>query len=315
MHRSGEEYICIGGCSAAWSDIDPDKSGNERSTGINGFVGEIAKVTILPDAVSAAEARAMAQAENMDDNNDPILDLVIDDKGNVSNGSIYGPAISSTDISGTEKVVDAENKNITFNGNQGSSSDYKFPTKNIAADLADGFSFELMFKVTSDKAYWTNGYMGVLDYEQLGGFGLMVKDEGTSGNGYINIFFEIAFNDTSVERGYNWKSITFANAKISTDEEEYWYHCVGSYDAKTGTVSFYVNGTFVGSVEMPTGFHDTTFYDTDPYISIGACAGEVKDTKSQDSIYGFDGSISVCRIYSKPVTAEQAAEMYQKATA
>jgi hypothetical protein len=48
-------YICIGGCAQS-------KPGGGDSTGISGFIGDIAVCRLLPNVLTEAEAKALYQA-------------------------------------------------------------------------------------------------------------------------------------------------------------------------------------------------------------------------------------------------------------
>jgi hypothetical protein len=307
--QGGREYICIGGLATAWSDVDGDGDANwddtDRSTGTKAFVGEIAKVKILPDAVSAKEARDMAKAEGLDDTNDPILDLVINNDGSVKNNAPDGVNVTLVDYAGSYADIiedtDLARKVLHF-GRESSYVEDEPATINMAAstlenDFADGFAVEVMFKVNS--VNFSSSYVGVVDHEEAGGWGMNLYKSSEANKAVLKA--EFAYAST-------WNEIAYT---VNVGE---WYHMVMVYDGST--VSLYVNGELI-KTDTLSGAYRAPNFGNNNYICIGACAQQWRGDGGGAATgkSGFIGDIADVNIYESPVTAQQVAEMYQKAIA
>lgn len=219
-----------------------------------------------------------------------VIELVINEDGTHSNGANHGwPLIVSNDPSGEGKFVyvnpDVNRPVVLFDG----ISTYSVDSLDINNTLADGFSYEVYFRVTSAVS---SGYKGVFDYEENGGFGLDIYPSSEPNS--VDISAEIALGSSG------WK-------KLSHTVELYkWVHCVYTYDGKT--YALYINGELVGSAKSSDDMRLPRFDGGGtPYICIGACA----QTKTIGS-GGFSGEIAICNMFSEGLTAEQAAALYEK---
>ncbi|MBQ9132143.1 MAG: hypothetical protein IJX62_06715 [Clostridia bacterium] len=254
-----------------------------------------------------------AQREVIATYDNALFRLTMDANGNVWNGAANGPAIGDYNATNTPKIVDGTNQTITFEGTSAATSSYQIPTVTIADEISDGFSFEVMLKVTNDVAYWQNGYMGIFDFEEAGGWGLVLYDEGDDNNGKVNLTLEFAYGPSS--SGRKWLTIA-KEINVSTTETDYWYHCVVSYNASENKLQMYVDGELVQSLDVPDNFVFPVFDQRtgEEYICLGGCTAGWEGSTRSTGIYGFDGAINICNLYSDPVTAEEAAAMYAEAT-
>ena len=224
----------------------------------------------------------------------PILELVIGNDGKVSNGVAGRPVVESYDKTGS-KVVSKDttiNKNvITFTPN---STMWK-PTS--AYLVKDGFSFEVYFKVDNVNAF--QNYVGILDYEEAGGFGLVINKSSTDPSKYV-LALELAVGPNSA--GRQWKTI-YHDLTIGE-----WTHCVFSYSGpEKDTMELYVNGTLVGSLSLTADMVMPVFTGgRTPAICIGACTDSTDGARN-----GFAGSIAVCNIFADPITADEAKALYE----
>ena len=295
--RAGEEYICIGACAQAWY-------GDVRSTGNNGFIGDIAICNIFVEETNAINAKAIYdEAKTCLTGVTPpegmLLDLVIDAANQtVTNGAVSGPVLAevtheySSKAFSTDATIGKDIVTFTPRSPWVTTDAYTLPTVDINSKLANGFSAEVYFYVNS---YDTRASeFGILNYEEGGGFGLDVGASSTSGK--VTLSLQISTTD-------GWKELS---TEINIGE---WVHCVFTY---TGTadnmVYLYVNGQ-VKSLQLTSNYKaPTAFGSYAPYITIGASSQTEADRITQN---GFNGSIATCRIYGDPVSASYAAALYE----
>lgn len=232
------------------------------------------------------------------DNTTPILKLKIEDDGTVSNDIESGMPLNTNDYAGLEKTVskDSEiNKNvITFVGNTDKPSTYNIPATTFMSTLADGFSYEVMFKITDNT--FSSNYVGVLDFEESGGFGLDIYKSSDSSKAIIHA--EVAY-------GTGWNSLEY------TIELNKWYHVVYSYDGTNAVL--YINGEEVAKASLNAAFRAPNFVSRtgEEFICIGACAQAWgTNGKKSTGINGMTGSIAIANIFATPLTASQATALY-----
>lgn len=238
---------------------------------------------------------------------DTILKLEIGDTAaNSKNASATGPALNlNTQAKGTVSVVkdtDLDKNVLQFTGGGAwqVTTSYSLSTvgTDIDADLANGFTIESLFKPTATYS----SYTGVIDYEELGGVGLMIY-QSTTGKAYIKL--EIAYTDSAAANGYSW---------VTLEEEvdlNQWYHVVCTYDG-IDTVKLYINGKNTDIGTLPNVMHPVKFTSGDAHVCVGSCA----QTGTNTDRCGFTGSLAVANIFSTPVTdTNKIAKMYAKAMA
>jgi hypothetical protein len=234
------------------------------------------------------------------DNETPILQLQIGDDGTVTNAVEDGIKLVSKDYAGADKKVskDSEiNKNvITFKGNTNKPSVYNMSATSIVSTLADGFSYEVMFKITDNT--FTSNYVGVLDFEESGGFGLDIYKSSDTSKAVI--YAEVAYASA-------WNSLKYT---IDLDK---WYHVVYSYDGTTAVL--YVNGVEVAKETLNGTFRAPTFASRtgEEYICIGGCAQAWHQDARSTGINGMTGSIAIANIFAKPLTSAEAVALYNAA--
>ena len=232
------------------------------------------------------------------DNDTPILKLKINDDGTVVNDVAGGKTLVNNDYAGLEKKVSKDteiNRNvITFIGDTNKPSTYNLPAADIVRNLADGFSYEAMFKLTD--ASFSSNYIGVLDFEESGGFGLDIYKSSEANKAVIHA--DLAY-------GSGWNTLEY------TIDLNKWYHVVFSYDG-TNTV-LYVNGVEVGRASLTGSFRAPKFSSRsgEEFICIGACSQAWgNDGKKSTGIQGMTGSIAIANVFSKPLTADEAIALY-----
>ena len=128
-----------------------------------------------------------------------------------------------------------------------------------------------------------------MDYCEAGGFGLNVYNVGDPNKLLIKAEIKIGSSYVSPE------------ATINVGE---WVHCVFSYDGTN--IDLYVNGVLASSIKATSSLALPNFASAPKIIAIGSGA-----SKNQISGDRFIGSIAVCNIFSDPITAEDAAAMYE----
>ena len=220
-----------------------------------------------------------------------ILELEIDASNQtVTNGST-GAALdlhSATSGSATIKTdTDINRDVISFaTDTSGQTIAYILSAAAIEDLLADGFSYEVYFKPSAV----LNGqkYVGVLNYEEAGGFGLDIMAGSTTGK--VKLQAELSLMSVG------WKELTY---EVNADE---WCHCVFSYNGDN-EMAFYVNGVFAGKIDtLSTSMSMPTKLGEPRYITIGACAKANVITTQ-----GMTGSIAICNIYVEPMDANSVA--------
>jgi hypothetical protein len=252
-------------------------------------------VTYTGNAEDAFETRMSYITERPLEN--VIFDLDISNN-TVTNGAVGGPTIelhNASSGSATVGTVDGRDVIVFETGTTGQTKAYIVSSKELESTLADGFSYEVYFKPTA--AFNGAEYVGVLDYEEDGGFGLNVMPSNTAG--MVKLQAELAVVKGSKKE---WKEITY---DVAADQ---WCHCVFSYNGGS-TISFYVNGALVDEIDdITTDMKMPSLGDT-PHIVIGACA-----KKSGITTQGMTGSIAVCNLYGVPSTANHASKMFYTTT-
>ena len=259
--------------------------------------------TEKPDDFDTYMSYVIEREVNNDNNTDTaksdiILDMTVNADNTVTNGAKDGKELVSHDYSSNIKLVKTDSainkKVVSFTGNENTPSTYNLAASTLGNDLFDGFSYEVMFKVTAND--FTSRYVGVLDYEESGGFGLDLYK--TSDANTVEIHADFA-NGTS-----GWTTITHV---INLNE---WYHCVFTYDG--ASIALYVNGEKVNSLTAAGNMRLPTFASRggEEYICIGACAQAWHSDAKSTGIYGFTGDIAICRIYSDTLSETAAKALY-----
>ena len=209
-----------------------------------------------------------------------ILQLVINRDGTVSNGVSNGPLVESY---GTGKIVSIDSATglnvVTF---PSTDSVYDVQIGDYYSDMEDAFSMEVYFKLD---AIPTKLYQGIVENCEAGGFGLYVFDD-ASIKFYLNLDGEYA--------------IVTAPEKAQIGQ---WYHCVCVWDGNL--VQIYMDGQLVDEYESNYAFVTFPSVDTAWYLSIAGCcsAGNHGDL-------GMCGSVGICNLYTKSLSADQVASLY-----
>ena len=163
--------------------------------------------------------------------------------------------------------------------------------------ISDGFSYEVMFKITN--ASFSNKYIGILDFEEAGGFGLNLYKNDSNPN-KPTLKAEVATGSST------WTSLEY------TIDVGKWYHCVYVYDGKSATL--YVNGAKVAENTSINGSYRAPSFSSrvgEEYLCIGACAQawQVTGVKS-NGMNAMTGSIAVCNLLPNVLTAIEATALY-----
>lgn len=166
-------------------------------------------------------------------------------------------------------------------------SSLTIPALDFNVLFEDGFAYEMLIRVDVNPSQ----YVGILDYEEAGGFGLNVYP--STEKGHAQLYAEVA-------TGTGWNSLK------CTIKLHQWYHVAFSYDGTNFT--FYVNGEAVESGSTTEKFRFPNFNGYKDYICIGGCA----QAKQDSGFRGFTGAIALCNIFFDPISAEQASAMAGK---
>ncbi len=230
------------------------------------------------------------------DPNAPILDLVIGDDGTVSNadnavGNLTYHEYENATVVTQDTTI---NKNvINFTGHATYPSVYNIPAASYNSTFADGFSYEIMFKLTECNV-GNNDYVGILDYVQAGGWGLTVKNV----NGTLKILQE-----TKVGSAYNNLTADFEVGK--------WYHVV--YVFTGDSAALYVNGVKADSATGLSGNFAPPALESrsgEEYICVGGCSHAWQDNKKSNGIKGMTGSVAICNVRPNILTEAEALALY-----
>jgi predicted MPP superfamily phosphohydrolase len=240
-----------------------------------------------------------------------ILNLVINADGTVVNSIEGRPAIidvTPAANSGSSKTVAFDSiinrQVINFNGsNLSYPSTYILPAKDLDPLFRDGFSYEILFKV--DNISQINGssvkYLGILDFEESGGFGLNAYKPT---NGEANKFALYAEVSSGVTSGWTSDKVDLELGK--------WYHCVYVYTGSSTAV--YINGAKVAGTNNITEPYRTPNFANragEEYIAIGACAQAWNgSTKVEGGTLGMTGSIAALTLLPTILTEEEALALY-----
>lgn len=263
--------------------------------------------------ITTRMSRIMPEEEPVDPNlntTSPILNLVINSDGSVTNGAEGRPAVNNvtpnaSSNGGSKSVVlDAElNKYvIKYNGSLNYPSTYTVSAKDLNPLLKDGFSYEIIFKV--DDISMINGssikYLGIFDFEENGGFGLNAYKPVSGSNGKYALYAEVSAGAVS-----GWNS-----DKVDLDLGK-WYHCVYIYTGSS--TALYINGIKVAGTNIDEPYRTPNFANRagEEYISIGACAQAwVGSTKCLGGALGMTGSIAALNLLPNVLTESEATALY-----
>jgi len=227
----------------------------------------------------------------------PILDLIIEADGTVRNGAEGGPELVSHDYSGSRKTVETDEELgcpvITFTGGSARPSVYNLSAMHMDPLFSDGFSYEVVFKISD--ADFPDSYVGIFDYEELGGWGLdLYKNESDLKKPTLK---------AEVGTGSSYHSIS------RTVDVGKWYHCVYVYDGKNA--SLYLNGEQSASESTGGTYRTPSFTNAaGPYICVGGCSQSRHNNADSTGIGGFEGSIAVCRLIPTVLPQTEAEALY-----
>lgn len=188
---------------------------------------------------------------------------------------------------------------VNFKGASGNPGVFNYPAADLTPILYDGFSYEIAFKV--DDVNFSTNYVGILDLEEEGGFGLNVYKNGSSTDTYI-LKAEVS---TGPLKTSGWQSDTI------TLEVGKWYHIVYSYNwvSKTErTTALYVDGVKVAGVSL-NGMNSKLYrkpnFATNPGVEDFLCIGGCAQHKT-NGINGFSGSIAICNLLPTSTSPDDA---------
>lgn len=262
-------------------------------------------------------SRIMPEDEAIDpdlDTKSPILDLVINSDGTVSNGVEGRPALkdvtpAAESNAGSKSVaLDAElNKHvIIFSGSTNYPSTYIMPSVDLNPLFKDGFSYEIVFKV-DDISLIKNGtvrYLGIFDYEENGGFGLDIYAPTSGAENKYCVYAEVSSGITS-----GWTS-----DKVELEIGK-WYHLVYTYTGSSTAV--YVDGVkMAGTDNIDQPYRTPTFVNRtgEDYIAIGACSQAWSGSvKVEGGTMGMTGSIAAIKLLPDALTEDEIAEIFNAA--
>ncbi len=234
-----------------------------------------------------ADGIAYADHENPD-----AFKLVIDvDNKEISNGGTSNIPFENNDFDVPKTIETDSDLNmpaVVFTPGSTLSS-LTIPALDFIYLIGDGFAYEMLVKVDVNPSQ----YVGILDYEEAGGFGLNVYPAAKADSAELR---------AEVATGTGWSTLKH------TIKLHQWYHVAYSYDGTN--FAFYVNGELVESGSSAESYRFPNFGGFKDYICIGGCA----QNKYDSGFRGFTGAIALCNIFFDPISAEQVTEMYGKYT-
>lgn len=192
---------------------------------------------------------------------------------------------------------------VTFNpaSNGGSSGSYYrvdyASNTDFQNKLADGHSFECLVKFDVDYSSSQNYETKFFSTHEGGGTGFLIANQ-SQATGPNGITF---LPNVSTTSGSVWR---WANSRIKPDGTSF-YHLVGVYSKEDAKAYIYVNGELKSTVDALGNYRNpssTTCY----WVALGGDAGN-------NAIQGtFKGSMVIARIYDSPLTASEAATLYNE---
>ena len=162
--------------------------------------------------------------------------------------------------------------------------------------LSDGHSWETLFMMDADaptKAVHDKWFCS----QQSGGAGFQINKEADG----LDISFAISLSNGTTSSYY------FANSGVVPVKGQ-WYHAVAVWDKDNNAVSIYINGVKAATCETPK--NAKFVLNSNPkshWICIGA------DTNDDSASHGWDGDVSIARIYDKALTDKDIELLYNSA--
>lgn len=165
---------------------------------------------------------------------------------------------------------------------------YKFDLTSSLPLMANGFSFEIQFRM--ERMPGSHWYIAACVSD--GGFGLNVDSTGK-------------MTYTLYDGGGTRKVVV--EGAIAAQE---WYHLVGVYDEANDVTTVYLNGTAIGSVASPGGEEST--FRVPQHDAKFLCIGGNSSINGGNSYVSrlSHGDIAVCNLYSEALTANEVAALY-----
>ena len=238
------------------------------------------------------------------DTTSPLLNMVIGSNGSVTNGATGRQELTYHNQGSADTTViydETLGQNVVhFTGHSTTPSVYNLalPVDKYTAMLADGFYFEVMFKLDAVPTAET----GIIDSVHGGGFGLQVLNGGT-------LRMEMGRGSS----GYEEYKITNA---IAADT---WYHVVFCFDGST--TALYLNGVKIEAGQSGVthsaktdAYRQPNFENrvNEEYLCIGGCAVAWRGTGvKSNGEKGMTGSIAVANLSPSTITASEALALYQ----
>ena len=246
-------------------------------------------------ATEMAHLNATGGVVYADPENPDAFKLVINvDNNEISNGGTRDYEFKDIDSNVPKEIVvdnDLKMPTVVFDPSGTKVSSLVIPTKDFSFMLPSGFAYEVLVRVDVNPSE----YKGIIDFEEAGGFGLNVYPSNKSD--CAELYAEVATGASG------WTSLKYT---VRLGE---WNHVVFSYDGKN--LALYINGELVASETKEDPMRLPTFSGgTAEYICIGGCAQSGADS----GIRGMTGAIATCNLFLDPISAEQAAAMFEKYT-
>ena len=264
--------MIMAGCSSIGTTSTPSTAGIRVVTiSNNGAVIETEMAYFRED-----DSATLADPENPD-----AFKLVINvDTNEISNGGSKDFEFNNIDSNVPKDIVmdsDLNMPTVVFDPSGNKVSSLTIPSEDFSFILPDGFSYEVLVRVDVNPSQ----YVGIIDFEEAGGFGLNVYPSNKSD--CAELYAEVATGTSG------WTSLKYT---VRLGE---WNHVVCSYDGKT--ISLYINGELVASETPGEAMRLPKFTgDTREYVCIGGCAQSGHDS----GIRGFTGAIAVCNLFLSP---------------
>ncbi len=200
----------------------------------------------------------------------------------------YSAYFSPTDQNGG----DVKHGTTSYNGYYHA----KFEDTPVAEMLADGLSAEFYFK--PEFTWDGNGEVKPFSCMQAGGFGFMFSKATSKGEGNFCVILNTTVNGKS---GWRYVHCGFV------PEEGKWYHAVYVYNQAEEKEYLYMNGELAGEADAPGTFNQPKAQAG--YFVVG---GDPAVNDGATCTSAFKGEIGLARIYSEPMSATQAAALYNE---
>ena len=170
--------------------------------------------------------------------------------------------------------------------------------------LADGHTLEVLFMPEYTGAI-QNAEAKIFASHEAGGTGIMVKTTGSGPNALNSLTF-LPNVSTGSNSSWQWAASDVVPASGT------YYHIVGVWNKDAKKADIYVNGVLNNEIDL-SGENFILAKDGAHFFCLGGDACVPGGSKTTGVQNGINGNIVLARIYDEPLTADDAARLYDAA--